>query len=86
MRRCPPSTKTIKPTTAIIKTIKKINASPATIQKVKDKLAQYSIRAVNYGVVGIPKDEAGARAATAARAATSRVRGEVIRRRAWIRS
>jgi sugar phosphate isomerase/epimerase len=37
------------------------NASPETIQKVKDKLAEYHIRAVNYGVVGIPKDEAGAR-------------------------
>lgn len=37
------------------------NASTDTIQKVKDKLAQYHIRAVNYGVVGIPKDPAGAR-------------------------
>jgi sugar phosphate isomerase/epimerase len=37
------------------------NASPETIQKVKDKLAEYKIKAVNYGVVGIPKDEAGAR-------------------------
>jgi sugar phosphate isomerase/epimerase len=37
------------------------NASPETIQKVKDKLAQYHIRAVNYGVVGIPNDPAGAR-------------------------
>lgn len=37
------------------------NASPETIQKVKDQLAKYHIRAVNYGVVGIPKDEAQAR-------------------------
>src|SRR5713226_3948582 len=32
-------------------------ASPETIQKVKDKLAEYKIKAVNYGVVQIPKDE-----------------------------
>ena len=37
------------------------NASAETIQKVKDKLAQYHIKAVNYGVVGIPNDAAGAR-------------------------
>lgn len=37
------------------------NASPETIQKVKDKLAACHVRAVNYGVVQIPKDEAGAR-------------------------
>ncbi len=37
------------------------NASSETIEKVKAKLAAYHIRAVNYGVVGIPKDEAGAR-------------------------
>lgn len=37
------------------------HASPETIQKVKDKLAQYHIKAVNYGVVAIPKDEAEAR-------------------------
>jgi sugar phosphate isomerase/epimerase len=37
------------------------HASPETIQKVKDKLAEYHIKAVNYGVVQIPKDEAGAR-------------------------
>ena len=37
------------------------NASPETIQKVKDKLAQFKVTAVNYGVVPIPKDEAGAR-------------------------
>jgi sugar phosphate isomerase/epimerase len=37
------------------------NASAETIQKVKDKLAQYGIKAVNYGVVGVPKDEAQAR-------------------------
>jgi sugar phosphate isomerase/epimerase len=37
------------------------NASAETIQKVKDKLAQFKVTAVNYGVVGVPKDEAGAR-------------------------
>ena len=37
------------------------NASAATIQKVKDKLAACGVKAVNYGVVGIPKDEAEAR-------------------------
>ena len=37
------------------------NASPETIQKVKDKLAEYKIKAVNYGVVQIPKDEDKAR-------------------------
>src|SRR5437867_12267932 len=29
------------------------NASPETIRKVKDKLAEHKIKAVNYGVVGI---------------------------------
>jgi sugar phosphate isomerase/epimerase len=37
------------------------NASAETIAKVKEHLAQYHVQAVNYGVVGIPKDEAGAR-------------------------
>src|SRR5216110_1522462 len=37
------------------------NASAEIIQKVKDKLALHHLKAVNYGVVGIPKDEAGAR-------------------------
>jgi sugar phosphate isomerase/epimerase len=37
------------------------NAPAEIIQKVKDKLAQHHLKAVNYGVVGIPKDEAGAR-------------------------
>lgn len=37
------------------------NASTETIQKVKDKLAQFHIKAVNYGVVGIPNNLAGAR-------------------------
>src|SRR5437870_3774104 len=37
------------------------NASPDTIKKVQDKLAEHKIKAVNYGVVGIPKDEAEAR-------------------------
>jgi len=34
------------------------NASAETIQKVKAKLAASKVTAVNYGVVGIPKDEA----------------------------
>jgi sugar phosphate isomerase/epimerase len=37
------------------------NASAETIQKVKDKLAQHKMKAVNYGVVQVPKDEAQAR-------------------------
>jgi sugar phosphate isomerase/epimerase len=37
------------------------NASDETIAKVKARLKQYDILAVNYGVVGIPKDEAAAR-------------------------
>jgi sugar phosphate isomerase/epimerase len=37
------------------------NASTETIAKVKDLLNKYHIKAVNYGVVGIPTDEAGAR-------------------------
>lgn len=37
------------------------NASANTIEKVKAKLKEFNIRAVNYGVVGIPKDPAGAR-------------------------
>lgn len=37
------------------------NASAETLQKVKDKLAQYHMKAVNYGVVDIPKEEEGAR-------------------------
>ncbi len=37
------------------------NAAPETIQKVKDQLALHHIKAVNYGVVGIPKDETEAR-------------------------
>jgi sugar phosphate isomerase/epimerase len=37
------------------------NASPETIQKVKDCLAKYHVKAVNYGVVQIPKNEAEAR-------------------------
>lgn len=37
------------------------NASPETLQKLKDKLATHKVRAVNYGVVGISKDEAEAR-------------------------
>jgi len=37
------------------------NASPEVIAKLKDKLAKHNIKAVNYGVVGVPKDEAGAR-------------------------
>jgi sugar phosphate isomerase/epimerase len=37
------------------------NASPETIAKVTEQLAKHGIKAVNYGVVGIPSDEAGAR-------------------------
>lgn len=37
------------------------NASAETIEKVKEQLVKHHIRAVNYGVVNIPKDEAGAR-------------------------
>jgi sugar phosphate isomerase/epimerase len=37
------------------------NSSPEMIDKVKQKLAQHKIKAVNYGVVGIPKEEAQAR-------------------------
>lgn len=37
------------------------NASPETIEKVKAKLKEFNIVAVNYGVVGIPRDPAGAR-------------------------
>lgn len=37
------------------------NASAAVIRKVKDKLAEHKIRAVNYGVVPIPSDEPAAR-------------------------
>ena len=37
------------------------NASPETLQKLKDKLAKHQVRAVNYGVVGIAQDEGDAR-------------------------
>jgi sugar phosphate isomerase/epimerase len=37
------------------------DSSDEVLQKVKDKLAKHHIRAVNYGVVRIPPDEAGAR-------------------------
>ena len=37
------------------------NASEETIAKVKAKLAKHKIMAVNYGVVGIPKEEDAAR-------------------------
>src|SRR6266705_4040569 len=37
------------------------NASDEVIQKVKDQLAKYGIKAVNYGVVGIPANETEAR-------------------------
>lgn len=37
------------------------NASADTLQKLKDKLAKHKVRAVNYGVVGISKEEAEAR-------------------------
>ncbi|MBI5801598.1 MAG: sugar phosphate isomerase/epimerase [Verrucomicrobia bacterium] len=37
------------------------DASDEVIARVKEKLAKHGVRAVNYGVVTIPKDEAGAR-------------------------
>ncbi len=37
------------------------NAPDEVVAKVKAKLAEHKIRAVNYGVVGIPKEEEGAR-------------------------
>lgn len=37
------------------------DASDEVIARVKAQLAKHNVRAVNYGVVGIPKDEAGAR-------------------------
>ena len=37
------------------------NASSETIQKIKDKLAEHKLGAVNYGVVNIPQEEAQAR-------------------------
>src|ERR1043166_4865358 len=37
------------------------HATAETIQKVKDKLAEHKLKAVNYGVVQIPKDEGEAR-------------------------
>jgi len=37
------------------------NASDEVVAKVKTKLAEHKLKAVNYGVVDIPKDEAGAR-------------------------
>ena len=37
------------------------NAVPEVMQKVKDKLSEFHVKAVNYGVVDIPKDEAAAR-------------------------
>jgi sugar phosphate isomerase/epimerase len=37
------------------------NATAEIVQKVKDKLAAHHLKAVNYGVVAIPKDEDAAR-------------------------
>jgi sugar phosphate isomerase/epimerase len=37
------------------------NASPEILAKLKAKLAEHNMKAVNYGVVGIPKEEAEAR-------------------------
>lgn len=37
------------------------NAGPEVLEKLKAKLAQHNIKAVNYGVVGIPTNEAEAR-------------------------
>jgi len=37
------------------------NASDEVIAQVKEKLAKHAVKAVNYGVVSVPADEAGAR-------------------------
>jgi sugar phosphate isomerase/epimerase len=37
------------------------NASPEVIQQVQKKLAEHNMKAVNYGVVGVPKEEQEAR-------------------------
>ena len=37
------------------------DAPAEVIRKLQDKLAQHKVKAVNYGVVGIPNDESGAR-------------------------
>jgi sugar phosphate isomerase/epimerase len=37
------------------------NVSAEVVQKVREQLAKHGLKAVNYGVVGIPADEAGAR-------------------------
>ena len=37
------------------------NARPEVISKLKAKLDEHGLHAVNYGVVGVPNDEAGAR-------------------------
>lgn len=37
------------------------DASPEVLSKLQAKLAEHGIKAVNYGVVGVPNDEAGAR-------------------------
>jgi sugar phosphate isomerase/epimerase len=37
------------------------NASYETVEKVKEQLGKHGIKAVNYGVVGIPSNEEGAR-------------------------
>jgi len=37
------------------------NAAPEVIKKVQDQLAKFGVKAANYGVVGISKDEAEAR-------------------------
>ena len=37
------------------------NASADVLQLLRDKLKQHQVKAVNYGVVGVPNDEAGAR-------------------------
>ena len=37
------------------------NASAETLQKIKEKLAEHKIKVVNYGVVGIPREEDQAR-------------------------
>lgn len=37
------------------------NAPEEVVSRLQEKLAKHGLKAVNYGVVGVPKDEAGAR-------------------------
>jgi len=48
------------------------NATDETIQKLKAKAKQHGLLIVNFGVVGIPKDEAGARKVLISRKSSAR--------------